>query len=323
VLVAAACATKQGRGQMFETLFGVETPLAVRFSFALFIMLGLIGTAAWAVRRFATARLGSDDSRGRAPRLAVIDTASVDERRRLILIRRDSVEHLLMIGGPIDIVVEPNIVRTIAAPREVAVTRLPAAAEPHPHTIPELDKRSLPQQPEAAATPRLAPRTEPLPEAPAARPPESHAELFIRPQHDTLAALAAELLTRRVQRGGLPGNDRAHLSKPRMPVELTPVNSASVNPNLAKLAHHLEAALRVPDMPAERREAYAPAMPASAASRAVEHAAAALRRTRARAARMAEPKSMHTEADPREGAALYDSDNLAPRIAHLLGRRIS
>lgn len=308
---------------MFETLFGVETPLAVRFSFALFIMLGLIGTAAWAVRRISEARLGSDDSRGRAPRLAVIDTASVDERRRLILIRRDSVEHLLMIGGPIDIVVEPNIVRTVAAPREVAVTRLPAAAEPHPHTIPGLDKRSLPQQPEAAATLRLVPRTEPLPEAPAAWPPESHAELFIRPQHDTLAALAAELLTRRVERGGLPGNDRAHLSKPRMPVELTPVNSASVNPNLAKLAHHLEAALRVPDMPAERREAYAPAMLASAASRAVEHAAAALLRTRARAARMAEPKSMHTEADPREGAALYDSDNLAPRVAHLLGRRIS
>jgi hypothetical protein len=38
---------------------------------------------------------------------------------------------------------------------------------------------------------------------------------------------------------------------------------------------------------------------------------------------MAEPKSMHTEADPSEGAVLYDSDNLAPRVAHLLGRRIS
>jgi hypothetical protein len=33
-------------------------------------------------------------------RLAVIDAASVDGRRRLILIRRDNVERLLMIGGP-------------------------------------------------------------------------------------------------------------------------------------------------------------------------------------------------------------------------------
>src|SRR5664279_5714347 len=50
-------------------------------------------------------------TRGRQPRLAVIDAATVDGRRRLVLIRRDNVEHLLMIGGPTDVVVEPNIVR--------------------------------------------------------------------------------------------------------------------------------------------------------------------------------------------------------------------
>src|ERR1019366_9347879 len=42
-----------------------------------------------------------------------IDAAAVDGRRRLVLVRRDNVEHLLMIGGPTDIVVEPNIVRAI------------------------------------------------------------------------------------------------------------------------------------------------------------------------------------------------------------------
>ena len=47
------------------------------------------------------------------PRLAVIDAAAVDGRRRLVLVRRDNVEHLLMIGGPTDIVVEPNIVRAM------------------------------------------------------------------------------------------------------------------------------------------------------------------------------------------------------------------
>ena len=47
----------------------------------------------------------------RMPRLAVIDAAAVDGRRRLVLVRRDNVEHLLMIGGPADLVVEPNIVR--------------------------------------------------------------------------------------------------------------------------------------------------------------------------------------------------------------------
>ena len=49
------------------------------------------------------------------PRLAVIDAAAVDGRRRLVLVRRDNIEHLLMIGGPTDIVVEPNIVRAMPA----------------------------------------------------------------------------------------------------------------------------------------------------------------------------------------------------------------
>ncbi len=88
---------------MFETLFGAEMPLAVRFFLAFLIVLGLIGATAWAVRRFGAGRLGAS-TRGRQPRLAVIDYASVDGRRRLILVRRDNVEHLLMIGGPTDVV---------------------------------------------------------------------------------------------------------------------------------------------------------------------------------------------------------------------------
>ena len=54
----------------------------------------------------------------------MIDAATVDGRRRLVLIRRDNIEHLLMIGGPTDLVVEPNIVRAVGS-REVA--REPAA----------------------------------------------------------------------------------------------------------------------------------------------------------------------------------------------------
>jgi hypothetical protein len=52
----------------------------------------------------------------------------VDGRRHLILIRRDNVEHLLMIGGPTDVVVEPSIVH--AAAREPA----PAQATQYPAT---------------------------------------------------------------------------------------------------------------------------------------------------------------------------------------------
>ena len=47
--------------------------------------------------------------RGREKRLGVVEAASVDGRRRLILLRRDDVEHLIMTGGPVDVVIETGI----------------------------------------------------------------------------------------------------------------------------------------------------------------------------------------------------------------------
>jgi flagellar biogenesis protein FliO len=47
--------------------------------------------------------------RGRERRLGVVEAASVDGRRKLILVRRDDVEHLIMTGGPVDLVVETGI----------------------------------------------------------------------------------------------------------------------------------------------------------------------------------------------------------------------
>lgn len=205
---------------MFDSLFGAEMPLAVRFFLAFLIVLGLIGVTAWAVRRFGAGRLGGGAARGRQPRLAVIDYASVDGRRRLILVRRDNVEHLLMIGGPTDVVVEPNIVRAVAAPRDVGA-RPPAGIEALPRAIPLPEAGNghsnnhgagWPLQPESAAPARPSPRLEPLPdETLRPEPPrsESRAELRpelprplsslaepARPQRDTLAALADELSSR-------------------------------------------------------------------------------------------------------------------------------
>lgn len=42
-------------------------------------------------------------------RLSVVEQASVDNRRRLVLIKRDGVEHLIMTGGPVDVVIETGI----------------------------------------------------------------------------------------------------------------------------------------------------------------------------------------------------------------------
>src|ERR1700748_1551804 len=88
---------------------------ALTFILAFLAVLVLIGLVAWLIRRFASNRLGANTNRGRMPRLAVIDAAAVDGRRRLVLGRRDNGEPLLMIGGPTAIVVESHILRATPA----------------------------------------------------------------------------------------------------------------------------------------------------------------------------------------------------------------
>lgn len=67
--------------------------------------------------------------RNRKTRLAVMDATAVDSHRRLVLVRRDDVEHLILIGGPTDVVVEQNI-RLVPAPRRPAVEE--PVARPRP-----------------------------------------------------------------------------------------------------------------------------------------------------------------------------------------------
>jgi hypothetical protein len=51
-------------------------------------------------------------------RLAFIESSSLGGGRKLVLVRRDGVEHLLLVGGPIDLVVEAGIRSEHVAARE-------------------------------------------------------------------------------------------------------------------------------------------------------------------------------------------------------------
>ena len=52
--------------------------------------------------------------RSRQPRLGVVDLFDLDKERQLVIVRRDNVEHLVMIGGPNDLLIESQIVRVEA-----------------------------------------------------------------------------------------------------------------------------------------------------------------------------------------------------------------
>ncbi|MDX2258177.1 MAG: flagellar biosynthetic protein FliO [Hyphomicrobiaceae bacterium] len=54
------------------------------------------------------------------PRLDIVEQANVDGRRRLVLIRRDDTEHLIMTGGPVDVVIETGIKPGKASGRSAA-----------------------------------------------------------------------------------------------------------------------------------------------------------------------------------------------------------
>lgn len=91
-------------------LVGESAANIVGFILIFAIILGGIFVVLSIIRRFGGGTFATNGRTGRQPRLSVMDAAAVDSRRKLVLIRRDDVEHLLLIGGPTDVVVEQNIV---------------------------------------------------------------------------------------------------------------------------------------------------------------------------------------------------------------------
>jgi hypothetical protein len=258
---------------------------ALTFFFAFVAVLALIGVVAWLIRRFASNRLGANTQRGRMPRLAVIDAAAVDGRRRLVLVRRDNVEHLLMIGGPTDIVVEPNIVRAMPGrdqlpPRPaVASAAASASADVQPRIAPLPDPTGWGDAEAARAEP--FDHTEPQMPEPPPRPSRpafaDEVRRAPRPERatDPLAGFAPEPMGGRSEaRTEPPPAPRMPRSEPMMPRPARPVEVApkppvrevrpsapppmpppmptsapaisSADQNLAEMAQRLEAALRRP-----------------------------------------------------------------------------
>ena len=67
-------------------------------------------------------------------RLDIVEQSNLDGRRRLVLIRRDDVEHLIMTGGPVDVVIEQNIAHKRLRTAEVVEGPQPAYSRP-PRTL--------------------------------------------------------------------------------------------------------------------------------------------------------------------------------------------
>jgi len=77
---------------------------------AILFVIAIGALMVWAFRAFFSGHSGAQGFlRPLDKRLGVVETAPVDARRKLLLVRRDDVEHLIMIGGPLDLLLETGI----------------------------------------------------------------------------------------------------------------------------------------------------------------------------------------------------------------------
>ena len=158
--------------QFITSLFGGSGNTILTTVFALGAVIVAILLVLWLLK--VLSRATGNVTRGRNRRLAVVDSLALDPKRQLLIVRRDNVEHLIMVGGPQDMVVETGI----------AVEEVPAA-QPTRRPIPMVAARK--PAPVKAPAPAAAQPAEPAP----AVPPTA---------------------IERLRELGLPTNKRAHLS---------------------------------------------------------------------------------------------------------------
>ena len=92
-----------------------------KFVLALAFVLGLILLLAFLVRRFGLGSFAiAPRARNSVRRLSVVEVAPIDAKRRLVLVRRDDVEHLILLGAQSELLIESNIPTT---PQNEAVQR--------------------------------------------------------------------------------------------------------------------------------------------------------------------------------------------------------
>lgn len=130
--------------QFITSIFGGEGGSLVTSLFALGIVIVLIVLGVWLLKLVFNA--SGNLARGRNRRLSVVDSLALDPKRQLLIIRRDNVEHLILTGGPQDLVIEAGIATD------------DAVAQPNRRPVPMAPRRPMPLRPapQPAATPEAA-----------------------------------------------------------------------------------------------------------------------------------------------------------------------
>ncbi|MBD2746258.1 hypothetical protein IC232_06040 [Microvirga sp. BT688] len=218
-----------------SSLFGLEAPRAVQFAIAfaiiliLLVLLGLVLRKVWGGRLIMP---GSDrGGRSRQPRLGIVDVYDLDRQRQLLLLRRDNVEHLLLIGGPNDVVIETNIVRVAGArvpapPVDMGAERFEPSLDHQAPRAPQVESNGRPSiESQLAAqlgsfvrrpSEESDAEEELSPVATVSAPVPAHPEPVLKP--DAVAVSAAPAIQRLRAEARAPAFQNAHPAPPAPPL---------------------------------------------------------------------------------------------------------
>ena len=133
----------------------MDFDIYLRFMLALLLVLGLIAGLTWAARRFGFGGQLTPNA-GKSRRLSVVEVRTLDSRRKLVLLRRDDIDHLVLLGPNQDLHLEAGIrvPREAAHPVSLATTGTasshtadthsagPHTADSQPAKLPTAERRS-------------------------------------------------------------------------------------------------------------------------------------------------------------------------------------
>ncbi len=91
----------------------MDTIDPTRFILSFVLVLGLIGLMAMALKYVAASgRFSRMPAKAGDGRIDVLETRYIDARRRLVLVRRDNIQHLLLLADGREMIIESNIPET-------------------------------------------------------------------------------------------------------------------------------------------------------------------------------------------------------------------
>lgn len=138
--------------QFLTALFGGSENTILNAAFALGIVLILVLIGLWIMK--VVIQTTGNMSRGRGKRLSIVESVQIDAKHKVIILRRDNVEHVIMTGGTQDVVIESGLAVDPPGRRH--------APKPAANPVPETRPETAEPRPAMSSRPREA-GTHPLP----------------------------------------------------------------------------------------------------------------------------------------------------------------